>query len=80
MRSLSAALSNQPTVRTGCFQFTQKSYPIYIDKYRFSVPKRQLSVQADLAINRHRFEAKFECKCEAFDVDDDAPYVPSADP
>ena len=44
------------------------------------MPKRQLPIQADLAINRHRFEAKFERKCEVFDVDDDAPYVPSADP
>ena len=51
MRSLSAALSNQSTMRTGCFQFNQKSYPIRKDKYHFSVPKRQLSVEADLIIN-----------------------------
>ena len=44
------------------------------------MPKRQLPIETDLAINRHRFEAEFERKCEAFDVDDDAPYVPSADP
>ena len=44
------------------------------------MPKRQLPIETDLAINRHRFEAKFERKCEAFDVDDDAPHVPSTDP
>ena len=44
------------------------------------MPKRQLAIETDLAINRNRFEAKFERKCEAFDVDDDAPYVLSADP
>ena len=73
-------LSNQPTVRTGCFQFSQKSYPIYIDKYRFSVPKRQLPIQADLIINRLRWEAMVDRQLDAFDVDDDAPHVPSADP
>ena len=80
MRPLSAALSNQPTVRTGCFQFTQKSYPIYIDKYRFSVPKRQLPIQADLIINRLRWEAMVDRQREAFDVDNDAPHVPSTNP
>ena len=78
--ALSAALSNQPTVRTGCFQFNQKSYPIYIDKYRFSVPKRQLPIEADLIINHLRCEAMVERQREAFDVDDDAPHVPSTDP
>ena len=56
--TLSAALSNQPTVRTGCFQFTQKSYFIYTDKHTFSVPKRQLPLQADLIINRLQKEIK----------------------
>ena len=79
-RSLSFALSNQPTVRTGCFQFTQKSYPIYTNKYRFSVPKRQLPIQADLIINRLRWEAMVDRQLDAFDVDDDAPHVPPADP
>ena len=80
MRSLSAVLSNQPTVRTGCFQFTQKGYSIYIAKYRFSVPKRQLPLQADLIINRLRWEAMVDRQREAFDVDNDAPHVPSTNP
>ena len=78
--SLSAALSNQPTVRTGCFQFSQKSYPIYISKYQFSVPKRQLPIEADLIINHLRREAMVERQREVFDIDDDAPHVPSTDP
>ena len=78
--TLSAALSNQPTVRTGCFQFSQKSYSIYITKYQFSVPKRQLLLQADLIINRLRWEAMVDRQLGAFDVDDDAPYVPLTDP
>ena len=78
--TLSAALSNQSTVRTGCFQFTQKSYSIYTDKHRFSVPKRQLPFQADLIINRLRWEALVDRQRAAFDVDDDAPHVPSTDP
>ena len=78
--TLSAALSNQPTVRTGCFQFTQKSYPIYTCKYRFSVTKRQLPIQTDLIINRLRMEGIVERQLAALEVDDDAPCVPSADP
>ena len=78
--TLSTALSNQPTVRTGCFQFTQKSYPIYTCKYRFSVPKRQLPIQADLIINRLRMEGIVERQLAALEVDNDAPCVPSADP
>ena len=78
--TLSAALSNQPTVRTGCFQFTQKSYPVYNDKYRFLVPKRQLPIEAELIINHLRCEAMVERQREAFDVDDDAPHVPSTNP
>ena len=73
-----AALSSQPTVRNGCFQFTQKGYPIYIDKYkpvpnvsyRFRLTDHQSS---SLGGNGHR-------QVDAFDVDDDAPHVPSADP
>ena len=40
------------------------------------MPKRQLPLQADLIINRLRWEAMVD----AFDVDDDAPHVPSTDP
>ena len=56
------------------------SYPIYIHKHKYSVPKRQLPLQADLIINRLRWEAMVERQREAFDVDDDAPHVPSTDP
>ena len=44
------------------------------------MPKRQLPLQADLIINRLRWEAMVDRQREAFDVDDDAPHVPSADP
>ena len=44
------------------------------------MPKRQLPIQADLIINRLRCEAMFDRQLDAFDVDDDAPHVPSADP
>ena len=67
--TLSAALSNQPTVRTGCFQLAQKSYSIYTDKHTFSVPKRQPLLQADLIINRLRWEALVDRQRDAFDVD-----------
>ena len=43
------------------------------------MPKRQLPIQADLIINRLRCEAMVERQREAFDVDDDAPHVPSID-
>lgn len=73
--------AEQPApARTVCFQFNQKSYPIYTNKYRFSVPKRQLPIQTDLIINRLRWEAMVDRQLDAFDVDDDAPHVPSADP
>ena len=73
--------TGQPVQRkTGCFQLTQKSYPVYTNKYHFSVPKRQLPIQADLIINRLRWEAMVDRQLDAFDVDDDAPHVPSADP
>ena len=42
--------------------------------------KRQLPLHADLIINRLRWEAMVDRQREAFDVDDDAPHVPSADP
>ena len=44
------------------------------------MPKRQLPIEADLIINRLRWEAMVDRQREAFDVDDDAPHVPSADP
>ena len=44
------------------------------------MPKRQLSIQADLIINRLRWEAMVDRQLDAFDVDDDAPHVPSVDP
>ena len=44
------------------------------------MPKRQLPIQADLIINRLRWEAMVDRQLDAFDVDDDAPHVPSADP
>ena len=44
------------------------------------MPKRQLPIEADLIINHLRCEAMVERQREAFDVDDDAPHVPSADP
>ena len=44
------------------------------------MPKRQLPLQADLIINRLRWEAMVDRQLDAFDVDDDAPHVPSTDP
>ena len=44
------------------------------------MPKRQLPIEAELIINHLRCEAVVERQREAFDVDDDAPHVPSADP
>ena len=78
--ALSAAAEQPAHRKNWCFQCNQESYPIYIDKYRFSVPKRQLPIQADLIINRLRWEAMVDRQLDAFDVDDDAPHVPSADP
>ena len=37
------------------------------------MPKRQLPLQADLIINRLRWEAMVDRQVDAFDVDDDAP-------
>jgi hypothetical protein len=53
---------------------------MYTDKYRFSVPKRQLPIQADLIINRLRLEASIERQRAVFEIDDDVPHVPSYDP
>ena len=53
---------------------------MYIHKHKYSVPKRQLPLQADLIINRLRWEAMVDRQVDAFDVDDDAPHVPSEDP
>ena len=44
------------------------------------MPKRQLLIQADLIINRLRWESMVDRQLDAFDVDDDAPHVPSVDP
>ena len=44
------------------------------------MPKRQLLIEAELIINNLRCEAMVERQREAFDVDDDAPHVPSTDP
>ena len=44
------------------------------------MPKRQLPIQADLIINRLRWEEMVDRQLDAFDVDDDAPHVPSVDP
>ena len=44
------------------------------------MPKRQLTLQADLIINHLRWEAMVDRQLDAFDVDDDAPHVPSVDP
>ena len=44
------------------------------------MPKRQLLLRADLIINRLRWEAMVDRQLGAFDVDDDAPYVPLTDP
>ena len=53
---------------------------MYTDKYRFSVPKRQLPIQADLIINRLRLEASIERQRAVFEINDNAPHVPSYDP
>ena len=44
------------------------------------VPKRQLPIQADLIINRLRWEAMIERQHAAIDNDDDVPHAPSYDP
>ena len=44
------------------------------------MPKRQLPIQADLIINRLRWEAMVERQHAAFDNDDDVPHAPSYDP
>ena len=44
------------------------------------MPKRQLPLQADLIINRLRWESVVERQRAVFDIDDDAPRMPSADP
>ena len=49
-------------------------------KERFSVPKRQLPLQAELVIYRLRWEGLIERQCAAFDNDDELPHAPSADP
>ena len=44
------------------------------------MPSGQLAIEADLIINRLRWEAMVDRQLDAFDVDDDAPHVPSTDP
>ena len=44
------------------------------------MPKRQLPLQADLIINRLRWEAMVDRQLDALDVDDDVTHVPSPDP
>ena len=44
------------------------------------MPKRQLPLQADLIINRLRWEAMVERQHAAFDNDDDVSNAPSYDP
>ena len=47
------------------------------------MPKRQLPLQADLIINRLRWEAMVDRQLDAFDVDDDAPrhdFCPTSNP
>ena len=44
------------------------------------VPKLQLPIQADLIINRLRWETMIVRQYAAFDNEDDVPYAPSYDP
>ena len=44
------------------------------------MPKRQLPLQADLIINRLRWEAMVERQHATFDNNDDVPNTPSYDP
>jgi len=44
------------------------------------VPKLQLPIQADLIINRLGMEASIERQRAVFEIDDNAPHVPSYDP
>ena len=44
------------------------------------MPKRQLPLQAELMINRLRWEGMTERQCAAIYNDDDLPHAPSADP
>ena len=53
---------------------------MYTVKYRFSATRCQLPIQADLIINRLRMEASIERQSAVFEIDDDAPHVPSYDP
>ena len=44
------------------------------------MPKLQLPIQADLIINRLGMEASIERQRAVFEIDDNAPHVPSHDP
>ena len=72
-------MSRQSTVKLAIF-IILKTARLYVSQIRVLVPKRQLPIQADLIINRLRWEAMVDRQLDAFDVDDDAPHVPSVDP
>ena len=65
--------------KTGCFIILLKA-KLYVSQIRVLVPKRQLPIQADLIINRLRMEASIERQRAVFEIDDNAPHVPSYDP
>ena len=44
------------------------------------MPKCQFRIQADLIINRLGMEASIERQRAVFEIDDNAPHVPSYDP
>ena len=77
--TLSAALSRQSTVKLAVF-IILKTAKLYVFQIRVLVPKRQLPIQADLIINRLGMEASIERQRAVFEIDDNAPHVPSYDP
>ena len=78
--ALSAAAEQRVTVKNWLFSVYSKGLFYLHRSIPISVPKRQLPLQADLIINRLRWEAIVDRQLDAFDVDDDAPHVPSTDP
>ena len=77
--TLSAALSRQSAAKLAFFIILIIA-KLYIFQIRVLVPKRQLPIQADLIINRLRWEAMVERQRAVFKIDDDVPHVPSYDP
>ena len=77
--TLSAALSRQSTVKLAVF-IILKTAKLYVSQIRVLVPKRQLPIQADLIINRLGMEASIERQRAVFEINDNAPHVPSYDP